>query len=367
MQIFGDFWRVATTFVLGLNLLSFHAAAQASPAVVPSNSGPGVLSMAIGIDALRWQDQPSLEAEFADLSALGVRWLRTDLNWALVQPTPRNAYDWRGFDRIVDLAKRYNLHLLPVLGSVPAWAIRPAETGEVPFDVDAFGRFSAAAVARYQGRGIDAWEIWNEPNMTGSWPGTPDAAAFATVLKAASAAIKSVDPEAYVISGGLAPAPDTGPEGAVTHVAAVFYLDGLYGAGAGNAVDAIGFHPYSWPLPPTKAVSWNGWQMMIGPIRAVMESHGDQAKPIWLTEYGAPTQGAGITEADQVDTLREGTTLARSYPWAGPLFFYSYKDQGTDPQNTEDWFGLLRKDGTQKPAYDVFRGLVGEQQTTVSD
>lgn len=358
VPVSADLARLMAAVLLGLGLVSVHAAAQDGR----PGEAPGTLGMTIGIDALRWQDQADLEAAFADLEALGAQWLRTDINWSLVQPQSAEAYDWRVVDRIVDLAERHGLRLLPVVGSVPDWARRPAVAGEVPFDPAAFGRFVAAAVARYQPRGLEVWEIWNEPNMTGSWPGAPDPVAFAAVLQVAAAAVKSVDPQARVVAGSLAPAPDTGPAGAVTHVAAVDFLTGVYGAGGGASFDAVGFHPYSWPLPPAKAVSWNGWAMMAGPIRALMAAHGDEDKPVWITEYGAPTNRAGVAEAAQADMLQEATQLARGYPWAGPLFFYSYRDLGTDPTDNEDWYGLVRSNGLPKPAYEVFRSLASETQ-----
>jgi uncharacterized protein with LGFP repeats len=44
-----------------------------------------------------------------------------------------------------------------------------------------------------------------------------------------------------------------------------------------------------------------------------------------------------------------------SYSWAGPLFVYSYQDLGTDPANNEDWFGLMRTDGSLKPSWSAFQ------------
>jgi hypothetical protein len=37
--------------------------------------------------------------------------------------------------------------------------------------------------------------------------------------------------------------------------------------------------------------------------------------------------------------------------WIGVLYIYSWQDDGTNPTNGEDWFGLLRAAGGPKLAY----------------
>lgn len=64
-----------------------------------------------------------------------------------------------------------------------------------------------------------------------------------------------------------------------------------------------------------------------------------------------------LTEAGQADTVKEAYTLQAGYAWAGPLFWYTHRDSGVDPTNPEDWFGLLRFDGTAKPAHKTYAAL----------
>jgi hypothetical protein len=40
--------------------------------------------------------------------------------------------------------------------------------------------------------------------------------------------------------------------------------------------------------------------------------------------------------------------------FTGPFFWYQIRDQGTDPADREQNFGLLRRDGSPKPAYGAF-------------
>ena len=65
--------------------------------------------------------------------------------------------------------------------------------------------FAGAVAARRRTGGSPDFEIWNEPNNVVFWQPAPNPAAYTAALLAAYAAIKAVDPEGTVITGGLAP------------------------------------------------------------------------------------------------------------------------------------------------------------------
>jgi hypothetical protein len=90
-------------------------------------------------------------------------------------------------------------------------------------------------------------------------------------------------------------------------------------------------------------------------VRQTMVDHGDGAKQIWATEYGAPTGSTdGVTEAAQAQMLDVAYRLWSTYSWTGPFCWFQYQDKGTDPADHGDWFGLLRFDGSRKPSYDTY-------------
>lgn len=317
---------------------------------------PGTPGLAIGFDAMGGLDRQAQRAAFTDFARLGVRWLRVDLRWRTVQADGPDAYDWSGFDPVVALAREFDIQLLPVVGSTPQWAWSDPVERSAPADVADYARFLTAAVDRYQPLGISAWEIWNEPNMKTFWPPKPDPVGYARLLRAGYAAVKAADPTATVISGGLAPAPASGPlVGGLRYWGAVDFMTRVYAEAPEGPFDAVGFHPYSFPLMPDNRAGYNGWSIMTRQIRELMRANGDLQKRIWLTEYGAPTGGGGVTEDEQAAMVREAFALVRGYAWAGPLFWYSYHDLGDDPANKEDWFGLVRAPGDPKPAFDAFR------------
>jgi hypothetical protein len=92
-------------------------------------------------------------------------------------------------------------------------------------------------------------------------------------------------------------------------------------------------------------------------LHDLMSDHGDGAKQIWATEYGAPTGGPAnqrVTEEQQAQSVVDAFNQAAEWPWMGPIFWYSHRDKGTNPDDREDHFGLWEVDFTTKRAYDVF-------------
>lgn len=216
-------------------------------------------------------------------------------------------------------------------------------------------------MARYAPQGMTLWEIWNEPNLALSFPPAPDPVRYAQLLKAAHDAAEAVDPDVQILLGGLAPISD-GPEAAQDPglYPAVAFLEQLYRAGGGAHFDILNVHPYTYPELPGDRASWNGWALMTGPIAATIAAHDDTAKPLWITEFGAPTNDSGdfVNEDRQIQMLEAALEQAPKAIGDAPLFWYAYRDRGTDRSDREDWFGLLYADGTPKALYDAFPQIV---------
>ena len=98
-------------------------------------------------------------------------------------------------------AAYYDLDLVLRLDHAPQWALVPGAA----VDVQSYARFVARVADRYRGK-VGAYVIWNEPNLAVEWAGrAPDPAGYVALLCAAGAAIHEADPEALVVSAGLAP------------------------------------------------------------------------------------------------------------------------------------------------------------------
>ena len=300
-----------------------------------------------------WMGANQRDQRLTDMKAAGAGWVRLDMQWYVVQPSNAATYDWSVYDRTIDAINRHGLRALVILDYAPAWAAssgcRPSSRHRcAPADPQVFATYAAAAAARYTPRGVNSWEIWNEPNAPSFWYPRVDAAGYAAVLKATYPAIKRINKNATVITAGLRASNSSGD------VSPYDYMTALYAAGARPYFDAIGAHPYSYPLLPSISAARSGWTQMLK-IHDIAASQGDAAKKIWITEVGAATGGPHpISEALQARIVTEAAQLRNSYPWAGPLFWYDYQDLGRSQSTDENFYGLVRWDGSHKPAYDSF-------------
>jgi hypothetical protein len=336
-------------------------------APVPSASGGLRLGISYG-GGLPRLSPTAVAGALDDALALGVGWVRLDFGWDAIQPVSPETFDWSTFDAIAAAVNQRHMGLLPVLQYTPVWARAaacPTTDHCRPASPDRFAAFAAAAVRRYAPLGVHAWEIWNEPNTSGAWQPAPDPTAYAALVKAASLAIKGADASAMVISGGLAPSAT-----AAGGISQLDFLTGFAQAGGLSAVDAVGYHPYSYPVPPRYYADWSGWsQISATPrsMKATLKSFGFPDMKIWATEYGAPTNGPGaaatvgnyligenpdhVDEALQAQMATQSVQLAKSSPVISALFWYTQTDAGDSTSDRENFFGLRRADGSAKPAY----------------
>ena len=298
-----------------------------------------------------WDAKPAkVDAQMAGIAATGAVWVRTALHWKDVEPTSAGADDWSQADRIVSDAQTDGLSIIFDVDGAPDWAGAGA-SGEYSTDPQLYATFVAKLAARYAGR-VRVYELGNEPNSSNYVP-NPSAAAYAKILQAAYPAIKAADPNAYVLTAGL------GGGDTKINIDAAKYVQELYQDGAKGYFDAISFHPYTYPELPSQEITTGdrGWSRMLA-IRNLMVANGDGAKQIWVTEFGAPTNGPNsVSEAQQAAILQDGFGLWKTYPWAGVISWFDYQDKGTDTSSHQDFFGLVDTAGRHKPAYTAFVSL----------
>src|SRR5581483_5657888 len=126
-----------------------------------------------------------------------------------------------------------------------------------------------------------------------------------------------------------------------------------------SALDIGNFHPYAGGKEPTSG----GWGISMD--RAIVEERkvcGD--KPIWATECGYHNRieekgHPGVSELaaakyfPRLHFLMFNKGVGRSYS-------YELADQKPDDPTTtmEQHFGLLRHNGSPKPAFDALRNLI---------
>lgn len=362
--------------------------ASAAPAYAPAPTvrpratvNPSVEGRRLGMTlshSSAWASEAQLARDLDAVAAAGATWVSTDLDWGTIERSP-GVYHWDqdgrgGFDRTVRMARERGLDVLMVVGYSPPWA-RPAGCAGsdkcAPADPATFARFVRKAVERYAPQGVHTWQIWNEPNNSVFWKPRPSPAAYTALLRGAYREIKAVDRAAVVLAGGLSPG---AAEPSGEHLSPVGFLAGMYGAGAGGHFDALAHHPYSfdWGAFPFNGHPLNGF-VQSKFLHDVMVFVGDGAKKVWATEVGVPTgsaPGHSVSDTGQVRYLNEyldgwdgwvnfrypsqRTGAADFGSFTGPIIWYQVRDQGTDATDREQNFGLLRHDGTPKPAYRAF-------------
>jgi hypothetical protein len=340
------------------------------------------VGISTGATLLRMTDK-DLDKRLSDMRSMGATWIRVEFNWATIQPHNAKTYNWKMYDRVVRAASARHIKVLAVLAYTPRWAQEPRcarlvitlAAGEKcnPKSYKTFANFAHTAAARYKNKNVRAWEIWNEPNLSAYWKTAQpknnavhaDAAAYAKLANAAASQIRRAAPHTLIITGGLAPLWEPKyPKG----LRQSDYLAQLLRRLNPALFDAVGIHPYSWPTLPNTAVVHNAFYSVDKGrpkynLRAIMQKTGFGAKQIWGTEYGASTKGVSrpgqrpdhVTEARQALIISQGVESWYKKSNVGPLMVHADSDQWLHKRKNEGGFGLRRRNGTKKPAYQALQ------------
>lgn len=369
--------RIAIVTVAAAAAVGLLGAPAVAQAATPLGPRAGVSAGS----KILWEPDAERRADLDFIAASGAKWITLDLDWASIQPA-RNQWNWAPTDRVVRGARARNLEIIATLAYSPRWAV-PATcpigtTHCFPADVSDFTRFVRRAVLRYGNAGkhaafkgaIRTWQVWNEPNHYPFVQPYVDVLAYTQLLKATYLTVKSVDFWTNVLAGGTAPAPD---DPGRRDMAPVTFLRGIYYLGGKGYFDAFAHHPYSFPCNPLLEAPWNAFSQT-AEIYSTMAANGDGAKKVWGTESGAPTgadvgncapnsPGVSLSEPLQALWVHDylwGWTV-RYGAFTGPLIFHQIRDNGTNRLYPDDNFGLLRRNYTAKPSYEVFTKMMRGQ------
>jgi hypothetical protein len=324
----------------------------------PHVTGPAVSphvrsSIVFGIadNALLGETAKVQASQLAAMRSIGITSVRVDANWGLIQPSSPMIFDWTELDQEVRSIRSADMSVDLIIDGCPPWAALDKSTVAFtqPASSTQYATWAADVARRYSRQGVTYFEIWNEPNIKLFWHPKPDPAAYTADLKAAYTAIKAVDPSAFVIAGGLAPLSDNG-----TNYSPASFLEAMYGDGAKGSFDAVAYHPYDFPLMPDTYEPYSGWSWMAETspsVRSIMISNGDSTKPIWITEFGSPTNGrSGTLALAQRTQLSQALAYVKKTNWIGAIYIYTWQDGIPGPKGDEG-FGLLTYNGLPKPAF----------------
>ena len=312
------------------------------------------------------------QAETDRMERGGIKSMRVALAWNLINPSD-GTFQWGQVDQVVEIAARSNIEVFPFLYGTPDWVAPRPET--LPINTarqrNRWATFMRAAVERYGPGGdywtenplvpvrpIRKWQAWNEQNFFYfTRPASP--ARYAQFLKLTTRALRSVDPGARVILGGLFGDPKQRPPQAMD---ATDFLNRLYRAnGIKSFFDGVALHPY--------AASARQLRPLVEGIRRVMVRHGDRATGLYITEMGWGSQ-ANSSVSFEKGPRGQARELRRAYTYlrgdrrrlnVKQVFWFAWKDAPESPCSFCDSVGLFHR-GAQlrpKPAWFSFVRFTG--------
>jgi hypothetical protein len=322
------------------------------------------------------------------MKAGGIESVRWPLSWASVQPTKNGAYDWSGFDHVVEVAAQGGLSILPSISSPPRWIARKETTMPInnAKQRSAWTKFLEAAVERYGPGGefwtehkketvvyepagvkyapaiptaqpIRTWQIWNESNFFYfAFPVSPTR--YGKLVTISSQAIKSVRPGAKVLLSGFFGEPTAGGNRGVP---AATFLSRLYRyPGIKSRFDGVSLHPY--------AVDSEELETLVEEFHEVQVENHDRPA-FYITEMGWGSQNNFKHDAFEQGPSGQSQELRASYEFLitnerrlnlKGVYWFSWKDvKGSCDFCDSVGFFHEGKRFKPKPAWRTFVGLTG--------
>ncbi len=289
---------------------------------------------------------------------LGTTWTRISLNWATAQAGGPDTWTPEVTDQQIDQEVTAGRLVVGLLIGIPEWARDenglPQGLWLAHDDPDnSWGRFVSEVAERYAGR-IDHWIIWNEPDIdpdaiAHTWDGSVDD--FAQLQRVAYLAAKDANPDATI------------------HLAAFTYWADVY-AGRKQYMARLLDQFLTDPQAPqnnfyfdvaTAHLYFQPDQIydLLLHFQEIMRERGIY-KPIWLVETNAPPHDdpawpvaehtLSVMQDEQAAFMPQALASALA-AGAERIGIYKMQDTVSDRQANPEPFGLLRIDGSRRPAF----------------
>jgi polysaccharide biosynthesis protein PslG len=304
-------------------------------------------------------------AEMQRMAATGVGAVRMQVNWATVEPQ-QGARNWSYYDDYIGRLAAAGLQAQPVLLGVPGWLPpRPpifssvARSSWRSFLTELTGRYGPDGLFWRQHPTLPQlplvdWEVWNEPNLRGYWGGRPSPRQYVRLLRLTRAGLRGSGARARIGIGGIFPPPR--PRYGVSLRA---FMQGIYRIhGARRVFDAVSIHPF--------AARPKGVLAACRQLRQIMNGHRDRKTPMWITEVGWSTGGAGwasspyrASEPAQARFLRRTyrkLIALRSRLHLQRVVWHTWQDAQPGTPWTLN-MGLIHFDESPKPSLAAYAGL----------
>jgi hypothetical protein len=321
--------------------------------------GLAVAPTAMALPADFWgvsPQNPPTDEQFQRLRAGGVDSVRIPISWAGTQPFSSTEANFAASDILVAGAAQAGINVLPFVYGAPSWAVAPARVPgsqalapkTLPVKTGAqraaWSNFFKLVVARYGPGGsfwaanptlpaspIRTWQVWNEENFK-YFVVRPNPADYGKLVNLSYAAVKSVDPGAKLILGGMFARPGEAKLKVKPPQAyyASDFLDQLYTSTPGikKKFSGVALHPYT--------ASYQQLTPDIEEFLTVLKANHDGGKKLWITEIGWSSEPKSANDsfakgpAGQVTQLKGAFNLfkAKAAKWKlQRIYWFSVDDQ----------------------------------------
>jgi hypothetical protein len=278
----------------------------------------------------------------------GTTWVRyNNLLWSDLQPEENKEPDWLAlepFKQLLASIKNKQVNFILVVRDTPSWAQKypgsvcgPISENKLP----AFGKFMHDLVLQFSSPpySVKYWELGNEPDTDvrfnqfnvpfGCWgeSGKPYYGGdyYAQMLKQVYPSIKSADPNAKVLIGGLLL--DCDPDhpvydstGHLKDCSSSRFLEGILAGGGGNYFDAVSYHAYDYyyDLGDYRNPNWNATSYSTGPtsimkdqfVRSLLINKGYPGKLLLNTETAVL---CAMTSCSNDNLIRDNFETTKAY------------------------------------------------------
>lgn len=352
---------------IGIVLLLTVPVSTQDPFMGWAVTDPPFTSLTYGIQTFLWWDEYAAGLHLDWVRLMVFSHIKQTFAWEDLEPEP-DVWHFSRADAIVRQIEEKGLRLIVRLSDAPTWAHPDIDRAQRPEIVDAppddladWAEYCGTVASRYAGR-IAGYQIWNEPNLSREWGGRePDPAGYVALLAACSDAIRAADPDAVIISAGMAP---TGTWDATAWPDDLF-LQQLYELGFQRHIDVLGVHAPGYAPPTIDPADAPGGHRFfsfrrVEDIRRLMIRNGDAARQIAILEVGWTTDPHdpayswfAVDEATQARYLVEAYRYAAEHwsPWVGLMSAIYIADTGWTDADEERWWAVTTPDNYVRPAY----------------
>lgn len=332
------------------SVLAQEAAPQSEPVAPDEGDVPR-----FGIVEAFWKPEESAE--------LAVGWDRILFYWNEIQPTGPD--DWNTLhvlEEWLDDARAENRAVMGLLKNTPPWATDAEPFSGIPrglyLPVDdpqnLWAGYVRKVVQYYSPLGVHNWIIWNEPEIEAGVYGHEFSGStrdYYQLLKVAYQVAKREDPEAVIHLAGWSYWHDPNWLNQFLSVA----NSDPEGAANGYFFDAITLHIY-FRVETVEELVQETWE--------IQRRYG-MAKPIWINETNASPNldplWPVVRPNFQVNLEQQAWFIIQAHALgfganASSIGVYKLLDILLPPGGES--FGILRPDGTHRPAFDAYKTTI---------